>query len=241
MVDAKGMNKADVVKAVNTPQYWSLWSKAGGDVDEYIKDSLTNYGVIGALLITVSLPSTLSPPELDVYGDSEMKHYTKGDFEIGLYAVFMALSTACSILLILLSTVVYTQYVCCVDKETRTAFAKQYAFMIPVLTALMTVDVSTLMLASNIMMFIMYGSIVGVLSIISLLGVGGFFLFLVPHMVHWNVAENYGPVVLEKTSNEEEEEETETSLEETVEHFKQALEGMEALMKQMKADESKTD
>jgi hypothetical protein len=229
----KKMGKVEIMAAVNSPDFWHLWAKAGGDVDEYVKESVPNYGLIGALLITVSLPMALAPPEFDVYGASDDKHYTKGDWEVGLYGVCMNLSTACSMLLIMMSIVIYTQYVNCVDEHTRTAFAKQYAYTIPLLTGVMLMDIIMLMVASIITVFLIYGSAVGVITLLMMAAVGIYFLITVPHMVSWNAGENYGPVVAEKIKEGAEDDHAadHDSLVQTVNHLKHALEEIENMLK----------
>ena len=43
--------------------FWKDWHKAGGNCDEYMKETLPNYGLVGALLLTITIPAVLEPPE----------------------------------------------------------------------------------------------------------------------------------------------------------------------------------
>jgi hypothetical protein len=47
------------------------WVKAGGSTDDYFMDTMPNYGIVGALLLTISIPSVLDPPSFGFNGDGE--------------------------------------------------------------------------------------------------------------------------------------------------------------------------
>lgn len=47
----------------NHLNYWTLWYKSGANLEDYIKDSATNFAVVGALLTSFSWPAVIDPPD----------------------------------------------------------------------------------------------------------------------------------------------------------------------------------
>lgn len=45
--------------------------KAGGSTDDYFMDTMPNYGIVGALLLTISIPSVFNPPSFGFAGNGE--------------------------------------------------------------------------------------------------------------------------------------------------------------------------
>ena len=46
--------------------FWRDWHKAGGNCDEYMKETLPNYGLVGALLLTITIAGVIYPPEFQL-------------------------------------------------------------------------------------------------------------------------------------------------------------------------------
>lgn len=143
--DAASTVKNDInmtnIYDLNGEDFWKAWASVGGSVDEYIKESLPNYGLVGALLITVSIPSTISPPSFSFSGDHVPD---SSEWFVQLYVVLMNVSTAASMAMIVLSAAIYQQFVNVYSKQLRIAFAAKFGHMVTVLTALLIADIGSL-------------------------------------------------------------------------------------------------
>ena len=66
--------------------FWKKWQLAGGDCDEYMKETLPNYGLVGTLLITITIPGIVYPPEFFMsteYGENKRYYadlYVSSDY-----------------------------------------------------------------------------------------------------------------------------------------------------------------
>ena len=50
------------------------WEAAGGDPDEYFKETLPNYGLVSTLFMTISIPSSIYPPSFNFQQHPPSKH-----------------------------------------------------------------------------------------------------------------------------------------------------------------------
>ena len=125
-------------------QFWKDWHKSGGDVDEYMKETLPNYGLVGALLLTVTIAAVIYPPTFGFNGKDDAE---KGDAVVYIYVILMNISTVCSLACILLSITVYQQYVNAYSNELRIGFAAKFGWVLSLMAMLLTVDILTMFAA----------------------------------------------------------------------------------------------
>jgi hypothetical protein len=52
-----------VAAGVHGTDFWQAWHKAGGDTDMYVRENLPSYGLIGALLLTVTYDGMINTPD----------------------------------------------------------------------------------------------------------------------------------------------------------------------------------
>lgn len=114
-----------------------LWKKAGGDPDEYVKETLPNYGIVGALLLTITIPMIISPPTF-AFGDGAP--IERGDPAVFIYMLLLSVSTSASIAMIVLSGAVYQQYVNAFNSDLRVDFAAKFGYVVTIFTTLTIVD-----------------------------------------------------------------------------------------------------
>jgi len=122
---------------LNSPTFWRDWERAGGDPDEYFKETLPNYGLVATLFMTISIPATLEPPSFGFNGQGEAK---KDDFYVSLYVVLMCVTTVMSLISVLLTIGIHQQYVNSYSKALRVDFAAKYGYLVGVLTTLLCMD-----------------------------------------------------------------------------------------------------
>jgi hypothetical protein len=60
------------------------WEAAGGDPDEYFKETLPNYGLVSTLFLTISIPGSIYNPPFDFQQNSPSKH----KFYVSVYVSF---------------------------------------------------------------------------------------------------------------------------------------------------------
>ncbi|RYG63169.1 hypothetical protein EON64_16465 [archaeon] len=114
-----------------------MWKKAGGDPDEYVKETLPNYGIVGALLLTITIPMIISPPTF-AFGDGAP--IERGDPAVFIYMLLLSVSTSASIAMIVLSGAVYQQYVNAFNSDLRVDFAAKFGYVVTIFTTLTIVD-----------------------------------------------------------------------------------------------------
>ena len=134
----------------NDPEFWIKWAKAGGECDEYIKEVVPNYSLIGTLLLGFSLSTCLGPPDIE---------------HISWFITFMNLSTICSMALVFISVFMHSQFMCCYNikkNDDNTAessatirFCKEYGgLLLKALTLLLILDAITLVSAVLIFFYV---------------------------------------------------------------------------------------
>jgi hypothetical protein len=167
---------------VNGPEFWFLWTRVGGSADEYIKETLPNYSLIGALLLTISIPLTIFPPDT-------IKELTQDDDSSLLIFFFMisaCLSIASSLVMTILSGAIYQQYVNCYSKDLRIHFAAQYGFAISIFSLVLYVSVFSLFISLIIVYSTLYDLKTVIVSAVILLGSSVFTLVFYVRMTSWN-------------------------------------------------------
>ncbi len=140
------------------------WAKAGGNPDEYVKETLPTFGVIGALLLTVSIPMTLSPISF-AFGDPADDITSESVF-VQLYAIFLNLSTGLSLAMIILSMGVYQQYVNAYSSDLRVAFAAKFGYVVAVFTNCLVGDILSLLAAIFIGVIKTYSTVSAIIGIV---------------------------------------------------------------------------
>jgi hypothetical protein len=65
--------------------------KAGGSTDDYFMDTMPNYGIVGALLLTISIPSVLDPPSFGFNGDGEASSRDNPSVQLFVSLPFLSL------------------------------------------------------------------------------------------------------------------------------------------------------
>ncbi|RYH24748.1 hypothetical protein EON65_16350 [archaeon] len=118
--------------------YRELWKNAGGDPDEYVKDTLPNFGIVGALMSTITIPMMISPPAF-AFGN-EGAPITKDNPAVFIYLMLLTLSTVSSIAMIVMSVAVIQQYVNAYSEKLRIEFAMKFGYIVTIFTSLTIID-----------------------------------------------------------------------------------------------------
>jgi len=177
----------------NDPEFWIKWSNAGGKCDEYIKEIVPNYSLIGTLLLGFSLSISLSPPEI--------KH-------ISVFITIMNISTISSMALILISIFMHSQFMCCYDikfNDDNTAennatinFCKCYGgLLLKALTLLLMIDTLTLTTAILIFFYDTYNKLVFFINLGLMIFSSFTIIITCFRLQSWNYSDNYN-VLIEK-------------------------------------------
>lgn len=168
---------------LNGPEFWRMWEKAGGDPDEYVKETMPNFGIVGALLLTITVPLAMEPVPF-AYGDADAPGVSSA--AVVLYAIMLNVSTATSMAQIIISVGLYQQYVNCFSKELRVGFAAKFGYIVGVLTTLLIVDSVCLFIALFISLAKTYTALASGISIIAILLGSGLSLAFYTYMTIWN-------------------------------------------------------
>ncbi|CAE7665231.1 unnamed protein product, partial [Symbiodinium microadriaticum] len=137
------------------------WERAGGDPDEYFKETLPNYGLVGSLFMTISIPATLDPPSFGFNGKGEAD---KNEFYVSIFVVMMCITTVISLISVLLAICIHQQYINAYSRALRVDFAARYGYLVGVLTSLLVIDALALffgMACAMCTMFRLDASLVG--------------------------------------------------------------------------------
>eukprot|EP01031_Cornospumella_fuschlensis_P024295 gene24295-29374_t len=177
-------NMADL----NGPKFWELWKNAGGDPDEYVKDTLPNFGIVGALMSTITIPMMISPPAF-AFGN-EGAPITKDNPAVFIYLLLLTMSTVSSIAMIVMSVAVIQQYVNAYNEHLRIEFAMKFGFIVTIFTSLTIIDMAGLLGAIYVVICFTYNLHTSIIAIV-LLTLGsvtscGFYVY----MTLWN-SNNY--------------------------------------------------
>lgn len=171
---------------VNGAEFWNHWVDAGGDMDAYVKDNLPSYGLVGALLLTITYPYVLEPPGIFAAGGPEQNSRAATTF-----VVMMVICTLMNFMLIIMSIVIYTQYCCCVNDTSRLRFTGHFGYLVPAMVMLIVFQMALLAVATGLAIWAnsspttLYAS-VAVFAAITVLMVG-----LVVWIPMWNQKYNY--------------------------------------------------
>lgn len=180
---------------VSGEQFWMKWTAAGGDVEQYMKDSMPDYSVTASLLITMTFPYAIDVPQ------HVLDHSSTLAFA---FVSCMTAATILNVLVILTTMTVKQQYCCTIDDETAAKYAAHYGFIIPVLqtsmilivllfTAAMAMSLTTIDLSHDYDETKVFYAVVFAVSGLVVLGA----LYLMFTIPRWNQNDNYYPKVEE--------------------------------------------
>lgn len=143
-------------------------------------DTMPNYGIVGALLLTISIPSVFSPPTFGFNGDGEASskenpsvqffvHKTLLIFSLIIFQVIlMNISTAASMALVWLSAAIIQQYRNAYSQELKTEFSVRFGQIVTVMTGLLVMSSSSLFVALFVALAASYTLVTSLISIVIL-------------------------------------------------------------------------
>eukprot|EP00608_Synchroma_pusillum_P003215 CAMPEP_0198427792 /NCGR_PEP_ID=MMETSP1452-20131203/6139_1 /TAXON_ID=1181717 /ORGANISM="Synchroma pusillum, Strain CCMP3072" /LENGTH=356 /DNA_ID=CAMNT_0044148169 /DNA_START=72 /DNA_END=1140 /DNA_ORIENTATION=- len=162
--------------------FWKAWTSVGGSLDDYVKENLPSYGLIGALLITVTYAGLVGAPDLsDAAGD--------------VFVVLQTIATMLSVFLIFHSLIMYSSFTSCVDDETRLNFTARYGWQVPAGASLIFATTMLVLVAGLIVVYDQYSRWAFAVSLISVIAFTLCILIAAQQMLAWNQGSNYVPVV----------------------------------------------
>jgi hypothetical protein len=170
---------------VNGEKFWKHWASAGGNAEEYVKDNLPNYALVGALLVTITYPMMVEPPEALVALDGGEST------SLAAYVVLCGITTMLNFVLVVLSMVLYTQFCCCVNEETKLEFTAHFGYMIPMLAIIVVIEILLLAGLTGIVMSVTYSVAACVWTCVSCLAVTIPLVGAVIWVPMWNQKYNY--------------------------------------------------
>lgn len=168
---------------LNGEKFWYCWVDAGGDPDEYVKETMPNFGIVGALLLTITIPLSMEPVGF-AYGDARAP--SVDHWSVIAYAIALNVSTATSMAQIIISVGLFQQYVNCYSKELRVGFAAKLGYVVGILTSMLIIDTVTLFIALFIALAHTYNIITSIISIAIVVVGCAFALAFYTYIVRWN-------------------------------------------------------
>lgn len=171
---------------LNGETFWRDWEAAGGDPDEYFKETLPNYGLVSTLFMTISIPSSIYPPSFNFQQHPPSKHL----IFVSLYVVFMCLTTTTSLISTLLAIGIHQQYVNAYSKPLRVDFASKYGYLVGVLTSLLVIGAMSLWGAMVCVFIVTYNEIAAYIGSAIMFFGGWGAIYAYSSMTKWN-ANNY--------------------------------------------------
>jgi len=183
---------------VNGAEFWNHWVEAGGDMDAYVKDNLPNYGLVGALLLTITYPLILEPPgNLGGSGAESTASTT--------FVVMMVVATLLNFVLIIMSIVIYTQYCCCVNDISRLRFTGHFGYLVPAMVMLIVGQVALLAVATGLAIWANSAKVTLYISVIAFVVIISATVGLVIWIPMWNQKYNYVEEVASSAKERKEE------------------------------------
>eukprot|EP00039_Didymoeca_costata_P025783 m.14242 g.14242 ORF g.14242 m.14242 type:complete len:350 (-) comp5044_c0_seq1:147-1196(-) len=186
---------------VNGEEFWKYWAQAGGNVEQYVKESMPNYAITAGLLITMTFPLAVDPPDNVSEASDGLKF---------AFIAMMTVATAINILIIILTLTIYQQYCCTISKETALNFTAHFGYLVPLQGTALFLEIALLFTALVISIILeaqghsptSRGWFFGVTL------VGNLFVFLVLvwlliKIPSWNQSNNYVKFVEEVANKEE--------------------------------------
>jgi len=168
---------------LNGPEFWKAWERAGGDPDEYIKETLPNFSVVGTLLLTITIPLTVSPISFSFDGTSNLDVNMS---YVRIYAICLNISTGTSLAMIILSMAVYQQFVNAYSRELRVGFAAKFGYVVTIFETFLVLDIFSLLVAMFIGMACIYEPWTAIASvlIVTFLSAGSLLMYV--NITTWN-------------------------------------------------------
>lgn len=171
--------------SVNSPDFWDAWVDVGGNMDGYVKEALSTYGVVGALALTQQMGLANDPPD----GDPQSAMLVA-------YASVSHLASLLSFALVIVPMVVTTQYNCCTDQTSKRRFICKYGYLIPLLFIILILMSMAWLATILLAMHASYGSTPFTVILVETGVVASTLLISLPIRIQcWNANSNYGPAV----------------------------------------------